>query len=68
MIATQQLLDSIPDKPGADIAFDVLPQLIGRMRAYRISDYLLDIGTRENYEQAQQTWPGFDRTKCGSVS
>ncbi|MBV9340165.1 MAG: nucleotidyltransferase family protein [Acidobacteria bacterium] len=58
MIGTRQLLDAIPDKPGADIAFDVLPRLIGRMRGYRIFDYLLDIGTRENYEQAQQTWPG----------
>ena len=58
MIATQQLLDSMPNKPGAYIAFDVLPELIGRMRAYRISDYLLDVGKGENYEQAQQTWPG----------
>ena len=60
MIATQQLLESIPQKAGADIAFDVLPRLIGRTRAYRIDDYLLDIGTKENYEQAQQTWPGLE--------
>jgi len=64
MIATKQLLDAIPNKPGADIAFDVLPQLIGKMRAFRIADYLLDIGTRENYEQAQRTWRGLDRTQC----
>lgn len=67
MIATKQLLDAIPNKPGADIAFDVLPQLKGRMRAYRIPDYLLDIGTRENYEQAQRTWRGLDRTKWEAV-
>lgn len=57
MLATQQLLDAIPDKRGADIAFDVLPQLTGKTRACRITDYLLDIGTLENYERAQQTWP-----------
>jgi NDP-sugar pyrophosphorylase family protein len=28
------------------------------MRAYPISDYLLDIGTMSNYEKAQTTWPG----------
>lgn len=57
MIATPALLDAIPDKPGADIAFDVLPRLIGRMRAYRIADFVLDIGTPENYEKAQRQWP-----------
>lgn len=65
MIATQQLLEIIPEKPGADIAFDVLPRLIGRTRAYHINDYLLDIGTKENYEQAQQTWPGLKAIGAG---
>jgi mannose-1-phosphate guanylyltransferase len=58
MIGTPALIEAIPGKPGADIAFDVLPRLIGRMRAYRISEFLLDIGTLENYELAQKTWPG----------
>lgn len=58
MIATRELLDMIPEKRGADIAFDVLPRLTGKMRAYHITDYLLDIGTRENYEEAQGTWRG----------
>lgn len=66
MIGTPQLLDAIPDKPGADIAFDVLPRLVGRMRGYRVFDYLLDIGTRENYEQAQQTWPGLPEPALGA--
>jgi NDP-sugar pyrophosphorylase family protein len=35
-----------------------LPRLTGRMIAYPIRDYLLDIGTTENYEKAQATWPG----------
>src|SRR5579884_1864057 len=57
MIGTPALLDTIPEKPGADIGFDVLPQMIGRMRAYRIPDFVLDIGTPENYETAQRQWP-----------
>jgi hypothetical protein len=32
---------------------------VGRMAACRISDYLLDIGTPENYHAAQLSWPGF---------
>ena len=58
MIGTPNLIEAIPDKPGADIAFDVLPRLVGKMRAYHISEFLLDIGTLENYELAQKTWPG----------
>jgi hypothetical protein len=53
--------------PGADIAFDVLPQLIGRMHAYGISEYLLDIDTCQNYELAQRTWPGVDQAKRQGV-
>jgi mannose-1-phosphate guanylyltransferase len=57
MIGTQQLMDAIPCKPECDIAIDVLPRLVGNMRAYPITDFLLDIGTLENYETAQKTWP-----------
>jgi len=58
MIGTPEVLDAIPSSVPADIGFHVLPQLAGRMIAYSISDYLLDIGTMENYEKAQATWPG----------
>jgi mannose-1-phosphate guanylyltransferase len=58
MIGTPEVLDVIPSWVPADIGFHVLPQLAGRMIAYSISDYLLDIGTMENYEKAQATWPG----------
>jgi mannose-1-phosphate guanylyltransferase len=59
MIARRQMLDLIPPDRLADIGFHVLPKLVGRMSAIRISDYLLDIGTMENYQRAQKTWPGF---------
>jgi mannose-1-phosphate guanylyltransferase len=60
LVGTPELLDAVPEKSGADIAFDVLPALAGRMRAYRISEFLLDIGTQENYDRAQKTWPGLE--------
>jgi mannose-1-phosphate guanylyltransferase len=57
LIGTGALLDAIPAKHPVDIGFDVLPQLTRRLLAYEISDYLTDIGTKENYEKAQITWP-----------
>ena len=61
LIGTPDLLDAIPVEKPADIGFDVLPQLTGRMIGYEIEDYLLDIGTISNYEQAQNTWPGLQK-------
>jgi len=58
MIATPQILDVIPSDTPADIGFHVLPRLTGRMLAFPIQDYLIDIGTMENYLTAQETWPG----------
>jgi mannose-1-phosphate guanylyltransferase len=58
MIGTPTLLDAIPDAVPADIGFHVLPRLTGKMMAFPISDYLIDVGTLENYQQAQDTWPG----------
>lgn len=58
MIATPELLQKIPERLPVDLGFDVLPQLVGRMLAYPITDYLLDVGTMENYQTAQNSWPG----------
>ena len=58
MIATPELLKNIPEQIPVDLGFDVLPRLVGQMRAYPITDYLLDIGTMENYQAAQNNWPG----------
>ncbi len=58
MIGTPTLLDALPDLPPADLGFDVLPRLAGRMFAFPVRDYLLDIGTHESYELAQNSWPG----------
>jgi mannose-1-phosphate guanylyltransferase len=58
LIGTQAMLDAIPDSSPADLGRDVLPRLTGQMYAYEIPDFLMDIGTMENYKQAQATWPG----------
>ena len=59
MIGTPAMLEAIPKDTPADIGFHVLPRLTGRMVAFPIHDYLIDIGTMENYQRAQATWPGF---------
>lgn len=58
LIGTAALLDAIPPKRPADLGFDVLPRLAGQMFAYPIQEFLLDVGTVDNYEQAQSSWPG----------
>lgn len=58
MLATAALFDAIPVSAPADLGFHVLPRLTGKMRAYPITEFLIDIGTPANYRLAQQTWPG----------
>jgi len=58
ILADRRLFDAIPPHIPADLAFHVLPLLVGKMRGYPIADYLLDIGTISNYQEAQATWPG----------
>lgn len=58
MLATPLLLDLIPEQCPVDLRFHVLPRLVDRMAAYRISDFLMDIGTTESYRTPQMRWPG----------
>ena len=58
MIATPGILESIPQRFPSDLGFDVLPQYVGRITAYPITEFLTDIGTMENYRAAQTDWPG----------
>ncbi len=58
IVASPALFNFIPSSIPADIGFHVLPRLSGKMMAYPINDYLLDIGTPANYKQAQESWPG----------
>jgi mannose-1-phosphate guanylyltransferase len=67
MLATPHLLDDIPEHSPVDLGLHVLPRLVGRMAAYRISDYLLDIGTPENYRAAQLNWPGIVNSRIAQA-
>jgi mannose-1-phosphate guanylyltransferase len=68
MLASPAVFELIPRHTPADIGFHLLPKMIGHMAAYPITDYLIDIGTRERYQFAQHTWPGLNSgTKRGSV-
>lgn len=63
MLASSALLDAIPDRSPVDLGFHVLPAIVDRMLAYRIQDFLIDIGTLETYRAAQQIWPGLSRSQ-----
>jgi mannose-1-phosphate guanylyltransferase len=63
MLATPAILNEIPEMSPVDMGFHVLPNIVGRMAAYRILDFLIDIGTLETYGAAQETWPGLDHSK-----
>ena len=58
MVASPKILDYIPEEIPCDIGFHVLPKLVHHMAAYSISEYLLDVGTLQNYQSAQRSWPG----------
>lgn len=61
MVARPEIVDLAPSDRPADIGFHLLPRLVGRVAAYPISDFLMDIGTIENYTAAQSLWLGFNR-------
>ena len=57
-LSRQNVFDHIPDKETSDFGYDVLPRLVNRMHGYIIEEYLVDIGTPENYQRAQREWRG----------
>jgi len=57
-IASPEIFDYIPNQKVVDLGFDVLPRLTGKMYGYLITEYLLDVGTWENYKKAQKEFPG----------
>jgi mannose-1-phosphate guanylyltransferase len=63
MLAAPALLDVIPDISPVDLGFHVLPELVGRMAAYQIPDFLIDVGTLETYQTAQESWPGLSQSQ-----
>lgn len=51
-----QILDLIPKFESADIGFDLLPKLIGKISGWESTDYLIDIGTPQSLAQAELDW------------
>lgn len=39
-----------------DLGFHLIPSLVGKMKAYFIGEFLMDIGTPESYRVAQALW------------
>lgn len=67
MIAGQKIFDLLSSHRPADIGFHLLPKLAGSMAAYKISEYLLDIGTLDQYEAAQESWPGLAHVQQADI-
>ena len=53
-VADKRIYSYFPDKDFIDFGKDVLPYLTGNMYGWVTRDYLLDIGTPENYKKAQE--------------
>ncbi|MBL4934679.1 nucleotidyltransferase family protein [Clostridium sp. YIM B02515] len=54
--ARKEIFDFFPNRKFIDFGNDILPQLAGHMYGWEIQDYLIDIGTLENYEKAKLDW------------
>lgn len=63
MIGAPALLGFIPQRYPVDFGFDVLPQIVMQTAAYRINEFLSDIGTLEAYRIAQTAWPGISQSQ-----
>jgi mannose-1-phosphate guanylyltransferase len=55
-IAGREIFDFFPDAEFSDFGRDILPRLVGRMYGYEMGEYLIDIGTNENYQRALEEW------------
>ena len=51
LIMSPRLLAGLPAYRPLDFGFDVLPRFAGEMYAYRLSGFLCDLGTWENYRK-----------------
>jgi mannose-1-phosphate guanylyltransferase len=49
LVATEALIEAIPDGTPRDLGREVLPRLAGRMRGVEIEGYHRDVGTPESY-------------------
>ena len=64
-LANPRICDFIPRTSVADLGRDVFPKLVGLMQGYIIREFLLDIGTIENYRLAQKLWDDVPSVSAG---
>ena len=59
-VADERIFEFFPEDAESrmplDLGFDVIPRLVGRMKAYFIEEFLVDIGTVDSYEKAQEMY------------
>lgn len=55
-IAKPEIISRFPKREFLDFGKDVLPELINDMYGWETKDYLVDIGTPENYKRVQEEW------------
>lgn len=55
-VANRRIFEYFPKEVFVDFGKDVLPELIGQMYGWETKDYLIDIGTMDNYERAKKEW------------
>ncbi|MBD3290657.1 NTP transferase domain-containing protein [candidate division KSB1 bacterium] len=55
-IASPEIKDYFPENGLIDFGYHVLPKLVGKMKAFVIEGFHMDIGTIDNYRKAQYEW------------
>lgn len=59
------VLDEISGPLPKDIAYHLLPRLVGRSRAVTVEGYFRDIGTPDSYRRAREEWPSIAARSFG---
>ncbi len=55
-VASRRLFSYFTGDGFCDFGKDLLPKLIGEMYGWETKEYLIDIGTMDNYEKARREW------------
>lgn len=55
-IARKSIFKYFSESDFIDFGKDVLPKIVGKMYGWETHDYLLDVGTIENYKKANEEW------------
>lgn len=67
-IANKEMFSYLWYKASLDFGKDVLPKLVGNMYGWEDKDYLIDIGTMENYQKAQIEWETLIHNRNNTVN